>query len=126
MKVLIDTHIFLWMAAEPEKLSAGARAVCASAELFFSVAGVWEISLKNRIGRLPLPGTAGDYLAKQVRLAGVSIMPIQFRHAITAGALASNHKDPFDRMLAAQCIEEGLACVTKDPFFASCGIETIW
>jgi PIN domain nuclease of toxin-antitoxin system len=67
MKVLIDTHTLLWMASEPEKLSSRARAVCASDELFFSVAGVWDISIKNRIGRLPLPGSAGDYLSNQVR-----------------------------------------------------------
>lgn len=67
MKVLIDTHTFLWIAAEPEKLSDRARVVCAAETLVLSVAIVWEISIKSHIGGLTLPGPPGDYLAKQIR-----------------------------------------------------------
>ena len=126
MKVLIDTHTFLWIAAEPEKLSQVARVVCSAETLVLSVASVWEISIKSHIGRLTLPGPPGDYLAKQIRYGGISVLPIQFRHAVAAGELSSAHKDPFDRMLAAQCLNEHLPCVTKDRFFSECGVETIW
>jgi PIN domain nuclease of toxin-antitoxin system len=61
-----------------------------------------------------------------VRFAGATLLSIHFTHAITAGALESPHKDPFDRMPAAQCLEEDLSCVTRDPFFASAGVHTIW
>jgi PIN domain nuclease of toxin-antitoxin system len=126
MKVLIDTHIFLWIATEPEKLSPRAHAACSTETLLLSVASVWEISIKHRIGRLTLPGSPVDYLAKQIRFAGALVLPIQFRHAVLAGGLSTLHKDPFDRMLAAQCLEEHLPFVTKDGFFAECGVETIW
>jgi PIN domain nuclease of toxin-antitoxin system len=61
-----------------------------------------------------------------VRFARTTLLSIHFRRAITAGALESPHKDPFDRMLAAQCIEEDLSCVTRDPFFSGCGVRTVW
>jgi PIN domain nuclease of toxin-antitoxin system len=126
VRVLLDTHTFLWISAEPVKLSSRARAVCSSESLILSAASIWEISIKNRSGRIALPSPLNDYMLKQIRFAGVTVLPIQFRHAITAGELDSPHKDPFDRMLAAQCLEEHLPCVTKDPFFATCGVETIW
>ena len=126
MKALIDTHTFLWMAAEPEKLAARAREVCESAELVFSVASVWEIGIKWETGRLPLPSSPREYIAKQIKRAGVSILAIQFRHALTAAGLPMHHRDPFDRMLAAQCLEEGLKCVTRDPAIAAYGVEVVW
>jgi PIN domain nuclease of toxin-antitoxin system len=126
VKVLLDTHTFLWMAAEPDKLSPRARDVCARESLTLSVASVWEIGIKCRIGRLALPSSPADYLARQIRIAGVSILSIHYRHALAAAALPMRHKDPFDRMLAAQCLEEGLPCVTRDPAFAEYGVQAIW
>ena len=126
MRVLIDTHTFLWMVAAPEKLSSRANSVCVAEDLVLSVASVWEISIKNHIGRLELPASAGDYISRQVRNGGISILPIHFRHAVAAGELPSAHKDPFDRMIAAQCLDENLPCVTKDSYFAKCGVEAIW
>jgi PIN domain nuclease of toxin-antitoxin system len=126
MKALIDTHVFLWMAAEPEKLSDRAREVCGSETLLLSVASIWEIGIKHHIGRLPLPDTPRIYLHRQIRHAGVSPLPIHYRHALTAAALPLRHKDPFDRMLAAQCIEEQIPCVSRDPSPAGYGVELIW
>jgi PIN domain nuclease of toxin-antitoxin system len=126
MRALIDTRVFLWLAAEPEKLSQRARDVCSSETLMLSVASVWEIGIKHHIGRLPLPETPRVYLERQIRTAGVSLLPIHYRHALTAAALPVHHKDPFDRMLAAQCIEEKIPCVSRDPSLADYGIELIW
>lgn len=70
---------------------------------------------------------ARDVCARESRtLAGVSILPVHYRHALAAAALPMRHKDPFDRMLAAQCLAEGLPCVTRDPAFAEYGVEAIW
>ena len=126
MKVLIDTHTFLWMAAEPEKLPARARELCESAELVFSVASVWEIGIKWETGRLPLPAAPREYIALQIKRGGISMLPIQYRHALTAAGLPMVNRDPFDRMLAAQCLEEGLKCVTRDPAIAAYGVEVVW
>ena len=78
-KVLIDTHTFLWMAAEPEKLPARAREICETAELVFSVASVWEISIKWEIGRLPLPVPPHDFLTRELKRGGVTTLPISPR-----------------------------------------------
>lgn len=126
MKVLVDTHTFLWMAAEPEKLPARAREVCETAELVFSIASVWEIGIKWEMGRLPLPSAPREYIAQQVKRGGISLLPIQYRHALTAAGLPMLHKDPFDRMLAAQCIEEGMKCVTRHSAIAAYGVEVVW
>lgn len=114
------------MAAEPEKLSQRAREVCSSETLVLSAASVWEIGIKYHIGRLPLPEAPRLWLDRQIRIAGLSLLPIHYRHALTASALPLHHKDPFDRMLAAQCIEEKIPCVSRDPFLADYGVELIW
>ena len=126
MRVLIDTHVFLWMATEPEKLSERARDVCGSELLVLSVASVWEIGIKHHIGRLTLPEAPRVYLDRQIRIAGVSLLPIHYRHALTASALPLHHKDPFDRILAAQCIEEQIPCVSRDASLSDYGVELIW
>ena len=125
-RVLIDTHTFLWMATEPERLPAKAREICETAELVFSVASIWEIGIKWETGRLPLPATPHEFIPQQVKRGGISMMPIQYRHALTAAGLPVFHRDPFDRMLAAQCLEEGLQCVTRDPAISAYGVEVIW
>lgn len=125
-KVLIDSHTFLWMAAEPEKLSARAREMCSTANLILSVASIWEIGIKCQIGRLTLPAEPREYIGRQIRRACISILPVHYLHALAAAALPMHHKDPFDRMLAAQCREEGLACVTRDLALADYGVDLIW
>ena len=114
------------MVDSPEKLSLKARAVCEEQSLVLSAVSVWEIAIKARQGKLLVPGSVGEFVRRQTRIGFISMLPIYFPHAVSAGALKSAHRDPFDRMLAAQCIEERLPFVTKDPFFASCGVETIW
>jgi PIN domain nuclease of toxin-antitoxin system len=116
MKVLIDTHTFLWIAAEPEKLSDRAREVCSVETLVLSVASVWEISIKSHIGRLKLPGPSGDYLAKQIRYGGISVLPIQFRHAVAAAYFRPGTK--ILRSHAGGAVPEGTPALRDEgPFF---------
>jgi PIN domain nuclease of toxin-antitoxin system len=114
------------MASEPEKLPQRAREVCETCELVFSVASVWEIGIKWQMGRLPLPASPRDFIARQIKLGSISLLPIHYRHALGAAVLPMLHKDPFDRMLAAQCLEEGLKCVTRDSAIREYGVEVIW
>ena len=113
------------MAAEPENLSSRARAVCETATLVLSVASIWEIAIKWSAGRLPLPKPPHEYVSAQIRQASVTILPIYYRHALASSTLPP-HKNPFDRMLAAQCLEEKLPCVTDDVAIGEYGVEIIW
>jgi len=126
MRAIVDTQIFLWMATAPEKLSRKARAACQDAELLLSVASVWEIGIKYQIGKLQLPAPPGEFLDRQIRLANIGILPIHYRHALRAAALDGDHKDPFDRMIAAQSLEEKLDCISADVVFAAFGVRRIW
>lgn len=126
MKALIDTQIFLWMAVSPQKLSAVARAACETGELILSVASAWEIGIKHQLGRLALPAAPRAFLDAQIRMANVDLLPIHYRHAMRAAALEGMHKDPFDRIIAAQAIEEGIPCISADLAIEQLGARRIW
>ena len=126
MKILLDTSIFLWGLSAPEKLSVTARKAVASSERLLSVASIWEVLIKVRIGKLPLPAPAGDYLTTQMRANGVSVLSIKLAHVLQIERLQLHHRDPFDRMLIAQGIEEDLPIVTADPAFSRYPVEVIW
>ena len=125
-KAIIDTQVFLWMAVSPEKLSVKARSLCESAELTLSVASVWEIAIKYEIGKLYLTVPIRQFLELQIRLSNVTLLPIHYRHALRAAALPGEHKDPFDRMIAAQSVEEEMPCITADPKLEALGAIRIW
>ncbi len=125
-KALIDTQIFLWMATTPERLSPSARAACESSDLVLSVASVWEIAIKHHIGKLPLPTDIRIFLDRQIRFANLTLLPIHYLHTLRAAALPGDHKDPFDRLIAAQAVEESLPCITADPQLATLGVTRIW
>lgn len=126
MRALLDTHAFLWAAIEPEKLSATAQEVCESAELVVSVATVWEIAIKVQIGRLVVPGSVRTFIADQLRRGALDLLPISAAHALRASELPLTHRDPFDRMLAAQSLEERIPLITRDPAFGAYQVDTIW
>ncbi len=126
MKALLDTHAFLWAAVDPSKLSAAARKVCESAELFLSVASIWEITIKVQIGRLQLPESPRAFIAEQLRLGEIKVLPITANHALRFSDLPLAHRDPFDRILASQSLEESMPLITRDPLFHAYQVNTIW
>ena len=126
MKALLDTNIFLWGLSAPEKLSLTARNMVASSERFFSVASIWEVLIKVRTGKLPLPVPAGDYLTAKMSANGVSVLSIKLEHVLQIERLQLHHRDPFDRVLIAQCVEEGWPIITSDPMFKKYPIRVIW
>lgn len=125
MRLLLDTHAFLWWLADHRSLSAAARAAIAdpSALVFVSAASVWEISIKASLGRLDLGGADPS---EAIPACGFLDLPVTSAHAWTAGRLPAHHDDPFDRMLVAQALAEGLTCVTRDPEIASYGVQNLW
>lgn len=119
MKVLLDTHLLLWAAGQPDRLSADARALIESAEneLFFSSASLWEIVIKRGLGRVDFKVDA-RLLRRGLLDNGYSELPIASEHVVAIEGLPPIHKDPFDRVLLAQAQVEGITLLTADPTLA--------
>ncbi len=128
MKVLLDTHTFLWWIADSPRLSARAHEVIRDSnnELFFSAASGWEIAIKAQLGRLQLPDNLEQFIVEQLSLNTILVLPIQLRHALHVYTLPQHHRDPFDRMLVAQSQVENLPILTTDPQIAQYEVKTIW
>ena len=128
MRLLLDTHVLLWAIAEPARLSKRARRLLEdeSNDLLFSAASIWEIQLKRRSGKLTLPAEPGFLQQHILRLGVQEVLSITPDHAYRVLSLSSGHKDPFDCLLAAQCLAEDLPLVTADPAFATLGVQVLW
>lgn len=129
LRVLLDTHAVLWALTEPDRLSSSARALIEGlqTDVLVSAASAWEIATKYRLGKLPrAESVVMGYSAHLIRLRAREL-PIASSHALAAGLFAVNHRDPFDRMLAAQAIAESVPLITDDPAMAEFpGIVTRW
>lgn len=128
MRLLLDTHAFLWWLADDQRLSKRARALLGTVEneLFLSSASAWEIATKHRIRKLPDAASLLADFTSVLVVQHVSPLAITLEHALEAGRLPADHRDPFDRMLAAQSRLEGLPLVTNDRVFADFAAETLW
>jgi len=128
LNLLLNTHAFIWWLDESARLSAAARSSIGDrgSMVHVSVASAWEIAIKVGQGRLP---EASEILANfeaALQAEGFALLAITVAHARTAGLLASEHRDPFDRLLASQAIVEGLTLVTADPKLHSLGAPCLW
>ena len=126
MKVLLDTHTFIWALTDERRLSPRARNVMTSSELWWSVVSLWEAIQKAQLGRLSLPLPAGPFLSGELSSNRVRLLPVSLSHVLRVEELPLHHRDPFDRLLIAQSIEEGWPIVTVDPWFARYTVEVIW
>jgi PIN domain nuclease of toxin-antitoxin system len=126
VRLLVDTHAFLWFLAGDHRLSRKAvKAIEASDEWWLSAASVWELAIKSSLGRLTLPSPVLDYLSAKVR-EGLRVMPIEWPHAAAVERLPFHHRDPFDRLIVAQAQFDRLTIVTKDRVFRKYGVEVVW
>jgi PIN domain nuclease of toxin-antitoxin system len=128
MRLLLDTHALLWWFTDDSRLSDQARAAIADPAntIHASAASAWEIATKQRIGKLEEVPDASARYAELVAADGFVHLPVSHLHALRAGGWEVDHRDPFDRMLAAQSTLEGLPLVTRDPAFGPFGVETLW
>ena len=128
MKLLLDSHAFLWFVAGDERLSPLARAAIedSSNDRFLSVASVWEMAIKHSQGRLRLSPGFGEFIAGETRRNSIELAAIELAHALVVAEFPFHHRDPFDRLLAAQCTIERLVLVSGDAVMDSYGIERIW
>ena len=128
MRFLLDTHVLLWWFTDDRRLSPSVREAMLDEgnEILVSAASAWEISTKQRLGKLnDLPDVVGRY-AELVDADGFEHLPINYLHCLRAGSYDVAHRDPFDRMLAAQSELESMPLLTRDPAFAQFRIQTFW
>jgi PIN domain nuclease of toxin-antitoxin system len=126
LKLLIDTHVLLWTLTEPEQIGRdGRKAIEAATGCFVSVASIWEIAIKQNLGKLRLPSAVWARFVPLVEEVGFAIMPIDADHAVQAGRLPHLHRDPFDRLLIAQAQSAGLTLVSRDERLAAYGVQVI-
>jgi PIN domain nuclease of toxin-antitoxin system len=126
MRVLIDTHVLLWGLTEEARLSSDVRMLLPVADVWISVASIWEIITKVQVGKLTLPSPVGPFLTAKLASNGVSVLTVTLDHVLRIESLELHHRDPFDRILIAQSIEEELPLVTADPHFEGYPVEVIW
>lgn len=129
MTLLLDTHALIWALGAPDRLPPSVRTRLADPRehLVVSAASAFEIATKHRLGRLPQATALVHGFEQQAERLGADVMAIEATHATTAGALEWTHRDPFDRMLAAQAMSEGFELVTADTVFRSLpGLAVLW
>ena len=124
MRLLIDSHAFLWWSEASARLGAAARNALADRanEVLVSIAGLWELTIKQSSGRLTLP----DDLQAMVASQGFTVLPVTFIHLRRIGSLPRVHRDPYDRMMIAQALAEGIPIATGDRIFAAYGVQLVW
>ena len=127
MRILLDTHIFLWAAGSTKKLSAETLDLIANpeAEKFLSAASVWEISIKYGKGQLPLPEHPGRFIPITLASSNIVPIPVTLRDAIGVTDLPHYHGDPFDRLLIAQAKLHGMYLLTDDKIFERYDVDII-
>jgi PIN domain nuclease of toxin-antitoxin system len=127
MRLLLDTHTFLWWVNDSSRLSSRAlQAIGAADGPLFSVASCWEMAIKSGSGKLKLPFSVARFVSEQLAANGFLQLPIELAHAARVAELPLHHRDPFDRLLAAQALEEDLAIVSADSIFKRYGVKRIW
>jgi len=125
MRLLVDTHCWLWMHVDPDRFSAETLGLLEDAdnELLLSAASAWEIAIKYALGRLPLPACPERYVPSRMKSSGTTGLPVEHVHALRVAELPHHHRDPFDRLLVAQAQIEDIAILTADPQFGLYDVE---
>ena len=126
MTLLLDTPAFLWWVTDDRRLSKRARTAIAATPCVVSVASCWEMALKVSIGKLTVPLPVDRFVQEQLETNGFSLLPVSLEAAAAVADLPFHHRDPFDRLLAAQARRERIAIVSADPVFKKYGVRRTW
>ena len=128
MALLLDTHAFLWWVTDSPNLTKKARTAISSSDevCFVSLATCWEMAIKVSLGRLKLPQTLDRFVSEQMAANGFRPLAITLAHTALVSTLPFHHRDPFDRLLAAQAIDGGLSMVSADVEFKKYGVKRVW
>ena len=127
MTYLLDTHVWLWMLADPDRLRPDLAAELRAdrTRLLLSAASSWEIAIKWAVGRLPLPEPPATYVPSRMQRTNVESLAVTHSHALQVATLPRHHGDPFDRLLIAQAQLEGVPLVTVDSALDAYDVETV-
>lgn len=128
MRFLLDTHTFLWWLTDDPRLSPSAREIIGNEAnaILVSAASAWEIATKHRLGKLSIAKEAISRFNELIEADGFEHLPVTYLHALKAGGYAVDHRDPFDRMLAAQAALESAPLISRDPAFEAFGTKVVW
>ena len=128
MKLLLDTHALVWALADPDRLSLRARHALADSRsvLFASVTSAWELAILQGLGRLHMGVPLESVFTANLAAMGIRLLPIQLAHLTCLGTLPQLHRDPFDRMIIAAAMSEGLSIVSRDRAFAQYDVPVVW
>jgi PIN domain nuclease of toxin-antitoxin system len=128
MRVLVDTHVFLWDLLSDHRSSRKAKEILCSKEheLIFSLVSIWEIAVKIKLGKLNAVGSSVAYIRDEMSAYGMELLPIRYEHILQLEALPPYHSDPFDRLLIAQAIAESLPILTHDAKFTAYPVKLVW
>lgn len=128
MKLLLDTHVFLWLNNDSKQLSQTVKALFNSGEhtFYLSIVSTWEIQIKSQLGKLSLPMTISELVDKNRVENNIQLVPIELTHISYLEQLPQSHKDPFDRLIIAQAVIDGMTILTADRAFSDYSVSVIW
>lgn len=127
MKLLLDTHAFLWFVNDDTRLSSGAAALLESEnDALVSLVSLWEIAIKYSLGKLALPAPYEEFVAQQILVNEIDVLPIQIPHLTIVSRLPFHHNDPFDRLLIAQSMMEDIPLISTDSIFDKYPVKRLW
>ena len=128
MTALVDTHAFLWFAADDRRLPEHVAQIIEGANnrCYLSIASIWELAIKISLGKLQLTLPLQEFLEDQVPRSGIEILDLRVAHAVKVADLPFHHRDPFDRLLIAQALVEGVPLISVDPVLDAYGVCRIW
>ncbi len=128
MRALLDTHTFLWWISDDAHLSARAKRIIADpkSELMVGYSSLWEATIKMQKGTLQVPGNSVTFLLSEMEKNDFRFLPLRVQHLLRLESLEFHHRDPFDRILIAQAIEEDVSVLTKDANFGRYPVKVVW
>ncbi|HPO15140.1 MAG TPA: type II toxin-antitoxin system VapC family toxin [Candidatus Hydrogenedentes bacterium] len=128
MNLLLDTHAFLWFIEGSSKLSVQSKDLIEDERnaKWLSVASLWEMAIKMSLGRLHVEQPFEQFIPEQLEKNGFSLLPIRINHLATVAVLPFHHRDPFDRLLAAQCLAENFSILSIDAAFERYAVRRLW
>ena len=128
MKLLLDTHTFIWWDSEPAKISPTVLTLCQDGAntILLSVASVWEMQIKLQLGKLKLKLPLEKVIKSQQQVNNIEILPVNLKHVLALESLPAHHKDPFDRLLIAQANAEDAVLVSRDSVFTRYPVNVVW